>query len=63
MDKLLKSAKQEIGSRKTNADRSHNKSEYRAPVLLTLGKTVDLVQQNSVGYNLDGAAVVTRTYY
>lgn len=63
MEKIQKSAKQEVGSGVATPELPHSKSAYRAPVLLTLGKTVSLVQQNSVGYNLDGAAVVTRTYY
>jgi hypothetical protein len=62
MNNKPKTGEQKSPSPVTSDERFHNKSEYRAPLLVTLGKTVDLVQQNSVGQFLDGAAVVTRSY-
>ena len=48
---------------KAENEMPQRKDAYRAPRVVTLGKAVGLVQQNSVGYNLDGPATVSRTYY
>lgn len=48
---------------RTENDLPQRTEAYRAPRVVTLGKAVGLVQQNSVGYNLDGPATVSRTYY
>jgi len=47
---------------KASRDAATQQEAYSAPKVVTLGKAVRVVQQNSVGQFFDGAATVSRTY-
>ena len=47
---------------KASRDAVTQQEAYSAPKVVTLGKAVRVVQQNSVGQFFDGAATVSRTY-